>query len=86
MPDKMAEMMHMHKTVANIRKAMQGELGAINEYHEFAMAAETPEMHDLFHHIAMEEKRHLAEEFRALLMLDPEQMQAYRDVFGGKKD
>jgi rubrerythrin len=78
--------MHMHKTAANIREALRGELAAINDYERFAMEAETPQLHDLFHHIANDERHHVAEEFRALMMLDPHQMQAYRDVFGGRKD
>lgn len=72
------------RTAANLRKALQGELGAITEYEMFAAEADHPHIRELFRHIANEERHHVAEEFRALLMVDPDQMQAYRDVFGAK--
>ncbi|MDI6869775.1 MAG: ferritin family protein [Bacillota bacterium] len=72
------------RTAENLRTALRGELAAISEYEMFARETPYPQIRDLFHHIANEERHHVAEEFRALLMIDPDQAQAYRDVFGGK--
>ncbi|MGE5554141.1 MAG: ferritin family protein [Betaproteobacteria bacterium] len=72
------------ETAENLRTAMMGELAAISEYEMFARQTSYPQIRELFRHIANEERHHFAEEFRALLMIDPDQAQAYKDVFGGK--
>ncbi len=71
------------ETAENLRTAMRGELQAINEYELFARQTPYPQIRDLLRHIANEERHHVAEEFRALLMIDPDQAKAYKDVFGG---
>lgn len=74
-----------YRTQANLREALRGELAAISDYDRFAREADTPEMRDLFRHISNEERHHVSEEYQALLMIDPEQAKAHREVFGGAR-
>lgn len=69
------------RTAVNLREALRGELAAISEYDRFAVEAETAQMRELFEHIASDERHHVAEEYRALVELDPEQGRAFKEVF-----
>lgn len=72
-------------TAENLRTAMRAELEAISEYERFARETPFPQIRDLLRHIANEERHHVAEEFRALMMVDPDQAEAYKHVFGRKR-